>query len=110
MGSQGILSSLCPIHTTDNAQGNDPLFGYRPAITSIVNRLKNALSVECLPEKLSPVPDGQGGVVQCLILATLPNNLKAEEATVCNQPKSGLSVVTDPAILTTFQANQHAVW
>jgi hypothetical protein len=44
MGSQGVVSSLCPIHTTDNAAGDDPLYGYRPAVDTLVGRLKAALA------------------------------------------------------------------
>jgi hypothetical protein len=40
LGSQGIVSSLCPIHLADNGAGNDPLYGYRPAISAILDRLK----------------------------------------------------------------------
>ncbi len=60
MGSQGILSSLCPIHSryAVGADGvpdmGDAVFGYRPAVTSIVNRLKTALTSACLPERLAP--------------------------------------------------------
>jgi hypothetical protein len=41
MGAQGIVSSLCPIHVAP-ANGDsppDPLYGYRPAVNTIVNRL-----------------------------------------------------------------------
>jgi hypothetical protein len=44
MGYQGIVSSLCPIHTEDNATGDDPLYGYRPAMDALVNRLKVGLT------------------------------------------------------------------
>jgi hypothetical protein len=44
MGAQGSVSSLCPIHTVDNATGDDPLYGYRPAMDGLVDRLKNALA------------------------------------------------------------------
>jgi hypothetical protein len=40
LGSQGIVSSICPIHVADNATHDDPLYGYRPALEVIVNRLK----------------------------------------------------------------------
>ncbi|HEY4013003.1 MAG TPA: hypothetical protein VGM06_06680, partial [Polyangiaceae bacterium] len=55
MGGQGIVSSLCPIHTTATSD-SDPVYGYRPAVNAIVNRLKNALSVQCLPQKLTIDP------------------------------------------------------
>jgi hypothetical protein len=41
MGAQGIVSSLCPIHVVP-ANGDsppDPLYGYRPALNTIINRL-----------------------------------------------------------------------
>ncbi|MBV9949460.1 MAG: hypothetical protein JOZ69_21640 [Myxococcales bacterium] len=79
-GVQGIVSSLCPIHTS--AQGpSDPLFGYRPAVNAIVNRLKNALQVQCLPQTLTV--DQTTGEVPCLILVTLPPDpMRLEQ--VCN--------------------------
>jgi len=43
MGDQGVVSSLCPIHTQDNATNDDPLFGYRPAVDALVDRMKTAL-------------------------------------------------------------------
>ncbi len=70
MGTQGILSSICPIHVSDNATMDDPLYGYRPAVAVIVDRLKAALSNQCLPEKLTPATDGS---IPCLILEALPN-------------------------------------
>jgi hypothetical protein len=44
MGNQGMVSSICPIHVADNAAGDDPLYGYRPAVTGIVDHLKTVLS------------------------------------------------------------------
>jgi hypothetical protein len=45
--TQGVVSSLCPIHTTA-ASGltplTDPLFGYNPAIEAIVERAKGSLA------------------------------------------------------------------
>jgi len=43
LGSQGVVGSLCPIHTEDNATADDPLYGYRPGLSSLVNRMKAAL-------------------------------------------------------------------
>ncbi len=41
-GGQGIVSSLCPIHVTEQSPGN-PVFGYRPAVGIIIKRFKNVL-------------------------------------------------------------------
>jgi hypothetical protein len=45
MGPQGVVSSLCPIHATPANGDNppDPLFGYRPAMAAIVDRLRASL-------------------------------------------------------------------
>jgi hypothetical protein len=68
MGKQGIVSSICPIHAADEMGGADPLYGYRPAVAVIVDRLKKALTTQCLPEPLQVESDG---TVQCLILVQL---------------------------------------
>jgi hypothetical protein len=41
----GIISSICPIHAAPPASGPnlDPLYGYRPAMNAIANRLKLSL-------------------------------------------------------------------
>jgi len=44
LGTQGIVSSICPIDVVDNAAGNDPLYGYRPAVASIVDRMAGSLA------------------------------------------------------------------
>jgi hypothetical protein len=98
-GNQAIVSSLCPIHTTATSS-TDPVFGYRPAVTAIINRLKNALSVQCLPQKLTPDSTGK---VPCLVLVTMP-----KQGDTCN-PSLGLSS-PDPTVLARFQAAQHAAW
>ncbi|HLK39279.1 MAG TPA: hypothetical protein VKU41_21110 [Polyangiaceae bacterium] len=71
MGTQGLVSSLCPIHVQPANGDNprDPLYGYRPAINTIINRLKVSLGPQCLPQKL---PQQGDGTVPCLILLTLP--------------------------------------
>jgi hypothetical protein len=71
MGAQGVVSSLCPIHPSPVGSATDPLFGYRPAVTAIVNRLKMAFNINashtCLPQRLAADP--RCGSVPCIILA-----------------------------------------
>jgi hypothetical protein len=64
---QGIVASLCPIHMTEQMPG-DPLYGYRPAVNAILDRLKESLVAQCLPERLAPDSTGS---VPCLILTSL---------------------------------------
>jgi len=42
LGDRGIVSSLCPIHPTPLVT-DDPLYGYRPAMKTILDRLKAGL-------------------------------------------------------------------
>ena len=44
LGSQGVVSSICPIHVADSATHDDPLYGYRPALEVILNRVKCSIS------------------------------------------------------------------
>ncbi|MDB4942675.1 MAG: hypothetical protein JWP97_2209 [Labilithrix sp.] len=73
LGDQGIISSLCPISLT--VPKTDPTYGYNPAVKSIIDRLKNALTTQCLPQKLTREtnttnPDDKNKV-PCLVLAQL---------------------------------------
>lgn len=40
--NEGVISSMCPIHTVEQGAG-DPLFGYRPAMSALIGRLKKSL-------------------------------------------------------------------
>jgi hypothetical protein len=44
LGPQGLVASICPADVADNASGDDPLYGYRPAIAGLVNRMQSALA------------------------------------------------------------------
>jgi hypothetical protein len=82
MGTNGIVSSICPQHAAEMGAG-DPLYGYRPAVAVIVDRLKTALNNQCLPQPL--IPDKASGVVQCLVLVQMPlSNGGTCKNPVCN--------------------------
>jgi hypothetical protein len=102
LGSNGIVSSICPIDVADNAAGDDPLYGYRPAVSSIINRLKSALTNQCLPQTLTQTDAG----TPCLILATLPQGSQAD----CGTTKTPGMVQPDPQILQQFQSAAHQTW
>lgn len=67
LGDQGIIASLCPITLQGDKQA--PTYGYNPAVNAIVERLKNALTTQCLPQQLTR--DTQTNEVPCLVLAQL---------------------------------------
>jgi hypothetical protein len=106
MGPQGIVSSLCPIHTVDNTQnGNDPLYGYRPAVNAIVDRLKNALGAQCVP---SLTPDSTGNV-PCLVLVSFgPTVANPPTQGSCASYGGGVYSEPDSQVLAQFRAAETA--
>ncbi len=52
-GPNSIVASICP-KVSVAADKTDPSYGYNPAVTAIIDRLKEALGGRCLPRKLSP--------------------------------------------------------
>ncbi len=107
LGAQGITASLCPVNTDiSNAASPDttnPEFGYNPAVASIIDRLKNALTQQCLPQSLRDLPDGGTAdpallSVPCLILAQLGDGEQ-------DCARNGLTE-TDPEVLKVFHDQQ----
>jgi hypothetical protein len=43
LGTQGIVWSLCPVDAADNATHDDPLYGYRPAVELMVDKMRPVL-------------------------------------------------------------------
>ena len=110
---EGIVSSLCPIHTTDMSADHmsDPLYGYRPAMNAIVSQLSSQLGAQCLPTRL--VIDTEAGPprVPCLVLGTFsgPPGVRGVPAH-CQDVPGGAYMDADPTVLRQFKADQHAAW
>jgi hypothetical protein len=104
LAGHGIVASLCPIDPVDlgTADHPDPLYGYRPAVATLIDRLKASLGPQCVPEGL--VPGAGTDQVPCLVLVTLP----ASSGGSCMQPNcdpgKGLSVPPE-GVLTQFCKN-----
>jgi len=73
LGDQGIIASLCPI--TLKGDKKAPTYGYNPAVQAIIDRLKNALTTQCLPQPLTrdtvSTDPKERNSVPCLVLAQL---------------------------------------
>jgi hypothetical protein len=77
-GSNSIVASICPKNVT--AMGSpqtDPNYGYNPAVAAIVDRLKEALTVKCLPRPLTVnTPETSApedvGKVPCAVVEVRP--------------------------------------
>ena len=113
LGDQGIAASLCPIQLTNQDAAD---YGYRPAVASIIDRLKNALTTQCLPQRLRPAnacnvdadcAEGEkcgadkicasSGVtnVPCLVLAQLDPNDSCDHYGLKEPPADILQVFRD---------------
>jgi hypothetical protein len=93
LGQQAVVASLCA-KDTNPADVALPTYGYNPAMQAIVNRLKSALSGQCLPQTLTRASDG---TVPCLILVVY--NGQTDQATGCTDP--GMSQ-PDPTVVARF--------
>jgi hypothetical protein len=86
-GKNSIIASLCPKQLTDpNAQD----YGYRPAVDAIIDRLKEALTLKCLPRKLEVAADG---TVPCSIIEATTNPNDA----ICDPARNRAKA--DPALI-----------
>ena len=85
-----IVASICPKSLEGDKAG--PGYGYNPAVSAIVDRLKEALRGKCLPRKL--IPDDTDGRVPCAVVeSSVP---PAGQACVCTGAgKNGRKDVTD---------------
>jgi len=97
LGAQAIVASLCPKEPTDTTS---PDYGYRPAVRQIIDRLKNSLAGQCLPQSLTL---DSTGTAPCLILETLPQGAQASSCNAMN----GLTQ-PDPTILNKFNEQRCA--
>jgi hypothetical protein len=76
IGSNAIVASICPKNVA--AQGGpltDPFYGYNPAVSAIVSRLKEALTAKCLPRALLPEDNPMSpdvGKVPCAVVEVRP--------------------------------------
>lgn len=115
LGDQGIAASLCPLTRTDGngnqtlltENADDPLFGYNPAVTAIVDRLKNALTNQCLPFTLTA---DEEGLVSCVVVETLAQAVSGDPQAECNTPENqakGLKAPS-PEVLANVREQQRA--
>jgi len=86
-GENAIAGSICPKSTSSIDASNDPNYGYNPAFTAIVDRLKEALVGKCLPRALTTIEDPTGGSAKTVGC----NVIEAQPSTSCDCNKPGRS-------------------
>ena len=77
-GENSIVASVCP-KVQSGVEKTDPNYGYNPAVSAIVDRLKEKLGGRCLPRRLDVDDDG---LVQCEVVEAKTTGL----ACTCEQP------------------------
>jgi hypothetical protein len=85
-GDNSIVASICARNVNDLSR---PDYGYRPAITSIVDRLGEQLARRCLPRALDVRPDGS---VPCTLVEVEP------QLAACNCDATRARVVPPPSV------------
>lgn len=82
LGSQGIAASVCPAQTA--TEGDD--FGYRPAVRTIGDRLRDSLGGQCLSLELTP---DSAGAVSCAVIEA--RHVEGDTSACCDLPGRSLS-------------------
>ena len=111
-GNNSIVASICPKNiapTGGLTMQTDPDYGYNPAVGAIVERLKEALTVKCLPRPLAPDTTGQSadpsapdynanaGKVPCAVVEVRPEQQDSMgNYTTCQEcvPAAGRTALT----------------
>ena len=70
-GKNSIVASICP--KVVQGADTDPSYGYNPAVSAIVDRLKVVLQGQCLPRELPVETEGENaGKVPCAVVEAMP--------------------------------------
>jgi hypothetical protein len=90
-----VVASICPKDLTSAT--SDPVYGYNPAVSALVNRLKEKLRGSCLPRPLTVKPDGS---VPCVMAEALPpqslnGTSCADFCTAKKRTRAGSTIVAD---------------
>jgi hypothetical protein len=104
-GNNSIVASICPKNiapANGKTEATDPDYGYNPAVGAIVERLKEALTVKCLPRPLAPDTTGSSdpnagdynpdnGKVPCAVVEVRPEPQDSNGSyTTCQECKPEL--------------------
>jgi hypothetical protein len=76
-GNNSIVASICPKNVQSANPAQDANYGYNPAVAAIVDRLKEALTIKCLPRPLTVgTPEDSApedvGKVPCAVVEVRP--------------------------------------
>jgi hypothetical protein len=97
IGDQAIVASICPANVNP-MQNTRADYGYRPAISALVSRLRTALRGRCLPRTLEIGADNK---VPCVIIEAF-NPPAGRSCGRCEDDTAfrGRVTITDPGLIT----------
>jgi len=81
--NNAIVASICPKVTEAADRAADPDYGYNPAVSAVIERLKEHIAVKCLPRQLEVDPEGQ---VPCRVIEAGRPDPSNGECAPCNTP------------------------
>src|SRR6478736_741934 len=102
LGENAIVASICPKVTIPAHPENpsaDPDYGYNPAVSAIIERLKTRLSGKCMPRTLQV--DAEGNALCHVIEAQ-------EDKQACDCGAAGRGKITSEELTSSVQFRLHA--
>jgi hypothetical protein len=98
LNSNAIIASICARNVYNDQL---PDFGYRPAISALVERLKEKLANRCLPRRLEPARDG---TVPCALIEVRfgVSECSCDAATARSRPKADIQAEIHDRLLASF--------
>jgi hypothetical protein len=78
-----IVASICPKVTQSADAASDPSYGYNPAVSALIERLKERIGGKCLPRPLQVDPRGQ---VPCVVVEARKPDPQTGQCGPCDAP------------------------
>ncbi len=106
IASNAIVASICPKNITAmGGMAADANYGYNPAVSAIISRLKEALTAKCLPRALTPEDNPASpevGKVPCQVVEVRPEGMggscEACDPSIGRSPLEGEEAKIIPAV------------
>src|SRR5262249_39636681 len=84
IGEQAVVASICPANTRPEDKANAADWGYRPAIESLLARLRTKLQGQCFNRQLNVNPEDNS--VPCVVIEAF-NKVPGQDCGDCEDPK-----------------------
>ncbi len=90
LGDNAVVASICPKNVmADGSTLSDPDYGYNPAVSAMVGRLRQSLQTGCLPREFETNASGE---LSCNVIEAKPP--QSPSGCSCNGPRTEPSSIT----------------